>query len=213
MPIVIATWPGGDVSIVIMRKGFTAVDLYEELDAFSDPLRAKCYVARPRFDEFFVHVERQDDGPSHADVGKINGTRIKPYPWPSSVVSEHVRSVYRRSRAMNNAPEEMSDFRDAKQAMPEPPSPKFTAEEINKMAPFSGVYVSWDDDGKAFYVGESAHVPSRVRSSRPEIANRAIGVIKCDPSERRRIECYFIGVLNPPGNSQSTHRMSEGNKE
>jgi len=93
--------------------------------------------------------------------------------------------------------------------MPVPPLPELTAKQVRSMPAFSGIYVAWNDDGSAHYVGESQDVPSRVSSSRPEIASRRIGVYKCEASERKRIECYFIGILNPAGNSQSTHRMSK----
>ena len=76
------------------------------------------------------------------------------------------------------------------------------------MSPFSGVYVAWNDDGTAHYVGESINVPSRVQASRPEIGERLIGVIECDKNERLRIESLFIGLLNPSGNSQSLERAA-----
>jgi hypothetical protein len=79
------------------------------------------------------------------------------------------------------------------------------------MEPFSGVYVAWNDDGTAHYVGESMNVPSRVQSSRPEISDRLVGVLKCDENDRLRIEALFIGLLNPAGNAQSTARAAARN--
>lgn len=74
------------------------------------------------------------------------------------------------------------------------------------MPSFSGVYLAYGDDGVCHYVGESRDVTGRVGESRPEIAGRRLAVIPCAPSERKRIECYYIGLLDPPGNSQSTRR-------
>lgn len=72
------------------------------------------------------------------------------------------------------------------------------------MESFCGVYFSFDADGSCHYVGESVDVTTRVSRSRSEIGDMVIGLIKCERHERKRIEAYFIGLLDPPGNSQST---------
>ena len=193
-----------------MPVGFTAVDLYEELDGESDPLSARCYKVRGVCGEVYVTVDCDEDGT--AIVGGMNDTKVRLLAWPSNVVSQHVRSVYRDARHLCDDARAVVDFSAAAEKMPTPPLPAFRAADINKMEPFSGVYVSWDDDGNPHYVGESKDVPSRVKKTRPEIGDRRIGVIRCDPEHRRRIECYLIGLLNPPGNSQSTHRMSSSSE-
>lgn len=94
-------------------------------------------------------------------------------------------------------------------SFPAPPSQTFTVDEVNRMPLFCGVYFAYDDDGSVYYVGESERVPKRVRKTRPEIGDRRIGVIRCEKHERKRIEAYFVAMLNPPGNGASTHRMLE----
>ena len=75
------------------------------------------------------------------------------------------------------------------------------------MDPFCGVYFSYNEDGSCHYVGESKNVTQRVTKSRDEIGGRRIGLVKCEPQDRKRIEAFYVAMLNPPGNAISTHRM------
>jgi hypothetical protein len=90
--------------------------------------------------------------------------------------------------------------------IPPIPEKRWTISEVRRMPSFSGVYLAYGDDGVCHYVGESKDVTARVGESRPEISGRRIAVVPCDPIARKRIECYYIGLLDPPGNSQSTRR-------
>jgi hypothetical protein len=220
MPVVIAAWPDGTVSVVSMNRGFSATDLYCQLDAEGDPLLAKCYVISRAGDRcFHIGTRRLDewelppaDGyPERKKVESIEG-RAKKFAWPKRVVRDYYRSLSRTGRASAReiVVEEMhaSDIRQ----MPRPPDPQCNADEIKKLPAFSGVYVAWNDDGTVHYVGESTNVPSRVSRARPEIGDRRIGFVACPPQDRKRIECFFIGILDPPGNSQSTHRTSASSK-
>lgn len=91
--------------------------------------------------------------------------------------------------------------------MPAEPVDAYAVNEIRSMPKFCGVYFAFNEDGSCHYVGESENVPDRVRSGREEIGTRKIGFVRCEPHERKRIEAYFVAMLNPPGNGISTHRM------
>ena len=94
--------------------------------------------------------------------------------------------------------------------MPPVPAGEHTIEDIRGMLPFSGVYIGYVDDVPV-YVGESRDVTKRVTRSRLELADcDGIGIVACPPEHRRRLEAYFIGLLNPPRNSQSSERIDKG---
>jgi len=224
MPLVIALWPNRTFSLVNMASGFSDVDLYHALDYEADPLIARCYVVSTdaekqlhitsSFIEGELGKRAGDDNQQDAcaaeylTVAREDG-RLRRYSWQKNVVQRYLRSQYASFRWSDNISQILQLHNAELGTMPVPPLPELTAKQVRSMPAFSGIYVAWNDDGSAHYVGESQDVPSRVSSSRPEIASRRIGVYKCEASERKRIECYFIGILNPAGNSQSTHRMSK----
>ncbi len=227
MPLIVALWPNRTVTFVYMQSGFTATDLYHELDQECDPLCAKCYVVgKDECDSMYVTTESNSDSLTKDDhkpdvekrkaeylrLGCLQG-RKRRYRWPRTVVRDYIRSVYSDTRMQDTIHRMVEDYQRDMEGMPIPPSPKFSAKDVRGMEPFSGVYVSWNDDGTPFYVGESKNVPERVNGSRPEIGERRIGVLRCDEHDRKRLECFFIGLLNPPGNSQSTHRMQKSTSE
>jgi len=90
--------------------------------------------------------------------------------------------------------------------IPPVPEKRWTIADVRKMPSFHGVYLAFNDDGSVHYVGESVDVTSRVSESRKELYGRKLAVIECDKHARKRVECYYIGLLDPPGNSQSTRR-------
>ena len=224
MPFVVALWPNRTVTFLRMPSGFTATDLYHELDQECDPLCARCYVVgKGDCGDMYVTTESNGDSFSKDDhkpnserrnadylrVDCLHGKKRR-YRWPRNVVRDYIRSVYSDTRMQDTIHRMVEDYQRDMEGMPIPPSPKFSAKDIRSMDAFSGVYVSWNDDGTPYYVGESKNVPERVTGSRPEIGERRIGVLRCDEHDRKRLECFFIGLLNPPGNSQSTHRMQKG---
>lgn len=81
--------------------------------------------------------------------------------------------------------------------------------DIRRMDSFAGVYFAFNSDGSCHYVGESLDVTKRVSRNRPELAGRRISFIRCRAHDRKRIECYYIGLLDPPGNAQSTVRSKQ----
>jgi hypothetical protein len=215
MPIVVAVWPNNTVSIARMPTGFSATSLFDVLDQVGDPQIAECYVLKSKDGELFAnfdwyHATDEIASPMSKNLQlEIHQGRMKKFPWPKTVWRDWFRAIERgtrywqRERTISTLrQEEISDF-------PAAPSNTYTVEEVRKMSSFSGVYFAFNADGSCHYVGEAKDVTKRVLRSRAEIGDRRIGVIACKESERKRIESYFIGILNPPGNSQSTHRMGE----
>lgn len=222
MPVVIAVWPNNTISVLKVPSGFSATYLFSVLDEEACPTDAQIYVTRSD-DQGVLHVGWSYELDYGAPVSpQSHGLRIdcfsgraKKWKWPPTVVRDYYRCLQksvRRRDAERNArtmtSEELKDF-------PAAPAPDFTVDEIRAMDPFCGVYFAFDKDGTCHYVGESRNVTSRVSKSRPEISDRMIGVIKCENHERKRIESYFIGLLDPPGNSQSTASQfrKEGGRE
>lgn len=220
MPVVIARWPNGTFSIVMMQSGFSMVDLFWTLDDEANPnesvvylLKSKNGVAHATFDwDEKDYLFRQDGepravrlGPSAGRIGSHSG-RLKKLKWPRGIVRLAYRSAFGAQRAdVRRNLREMSS--DEIKDFPAEPSETFSVEEVRAMPPFCGVYLAYNEDGSCHYVGESSNVTSRVVSSRKEIDSRRIGVIRCEPHDRKRIEAYFTAMLDPPGNAISTHRM------
>jgi len=215
MPIVIAVWPNNTISVLRMWTGFTMLDLFSEIDHEAGPLDAICYLVRGDEDGMHITFDWKclDDGSAvgpksmHVGLGKICG-RIKKLPWPSDIQKQWYRKLEADIRRGDAA--EACRFLAAEDIprMPSPPPPSHTVEEVRSMETFCGVYLAYDPDGSCHYVGESLDVPGRVSKSRPEIGDRLIGLIRCVKRERKRIEAYFIAMLDPPGNAISTHRMA-----
>ncbi len=235
MPTIVAVWPNNSTSVVVMERGWKPIDLFYELDHVGDPVSAKVWVLNRNRGEA-VHVttdwvrEKQlpdmelSETHDAADVSdrvgpKSFGVRfslagdsgsVKRFCWPSNIMRQFVFASLRDQVKNPKVAEAILSAECGKMLaeIPPPPPPMHSAKDINKMDPFAGVYVSWNQDGTAHYVGESINVPSRVQASRPEIGERMIGVVRCDKNERLRIEALFIGLLNPAGNSQSLERAA-----
>ena len=216
MPLIIAVWPNNTISVLRIWNGFTMLELYDELDREHDPLDATCYRAREDDDGLHISFDWMDLDPGSKagpeSVGLVLDSvagRLKKLEWPSDIRKQWFRNMERSIRKS-----EASDlFRylsdDENPRLPAPPPPCHTVDEIKKMKPFCGVYLAYDPDGSCHYVGESIKVPERVSSARPEIGDRLIGLVHCDIHQRRRIEAYYIGLLDPPGNAQSSHRLAK----
>lgn len=220
MPMIVAQWPNNTVSIVRMQTGFSMMDLFWELDKEGDPMEAKCYTIKPSRRTGDLHVcfdwicasEESDSIKPSTESSKVgicaDEGSVKELPWPNDMSRQyqlHYQRLIRHREAAvacrELSAEDISGF-------PDPPPPMHTSAAVRAMPSFSGVYVAYEDDGRAHYVGESKDVTARVMGWRPEIGTRRIGVIKCKPEERKLIEAYFISRLDPPGNACSTHQMA-----
>lgn len=214
MPLVVAVWPNNTISIIRVRSGFTMLDLFAQIDVEAAPLDATCYQIRS--DEDGMHItfdwKHLDDGtkvtPETTDivVGKLFG-RVKKLEWPEDILKQWMRKLatsVRRQACMDRG---RFLFADEIPKFPCAPSPTHTVAEVRRMNPFCGVYFAFNEDGSCHYVGESEDVTKRVSKSREEIGDRLIGFVECSPHERKRIEAYFVALLDPPGNGASSHRM------
>lgn len=216
MPLVIAVWPNNTISVLRMWSSFSMVDLFHELDAEADPIDATCYRVGEDDDGLHITFDWKFDSPGEpvmpqskaVGIGKISG-RIKKLPWPKDIKKQWWREMDASARRANArsaysylSSEEIPKF-------PSPPPPSHTADEVRAMPAFCGVYLAYNADGTCYYVGESENVTQRVSKSRPEIGERMLGLVRCEKSERKRIENYFCALLDPPGNAMSTHRMSQ----
>jgi hypothetical protein len=236
MSTVIAVWPDNTTSVVVFPGKWSAVDLFYELDHIGDPLSTRVYVIR-RHGPCPTHATtdwaktdpalKTQDISGKPDAGcagsslqpstkrlrvRLAGDEgsVKKFDWPPNVVRQFLFASWRDRLRDDSVREAALSAECGKmlESLPSPPPPQYTAKEVNQMQPFSGVYVAWNDDATAHYVGESLNVPSRVQASRPEIGDRMLGVVQCDKNERLRIEALFIGLLNPAGNSQSLERAA-----
>jgi hypothetical protein len=213
MPLVIAVWPNNTISIVKMEPGFEAVSLFCELDQIADPQDATCYVVRPDKDGLCVnfdwpHPSDETVGPKSTGLRlELHQGKVRKFSWPETVCRDYIRSMATAARKLGRQVTAATMSVDEIGQFPAAPTEMFTVAEVRGMESFSGVYFAFNVDGSCHYVGEAKDVTSRVSKSRPEIGDRTIGLIRCEPHERKRIESYFIGILDPPGNCQSTHRM------
>jgi hypothetical protein len=213
MPLVIAVWPNNTISIVKMEPGFTAVSLFCELDQICDPQDATCYVVRP--DEYglcvnfdWPYLSDETVGPKSTALRlESHQGKVRKFRWPKTVCRDYIRSMAIAARKRDREATAATMSADEISQFPAAPTKTFTVAEVRGMESFSGVYFAFNTDGSCHYVGEAKDVTNRVSKSRPEIGDRTIGLIRCEPHERKRLESYFIGILNPPGNCQSTHRM------
>jgi hypothetical protein len=92
--------------------------------------------------------------------------------------------------------------------LPMPPRPTVSIADIRSLTSSPGVYVAWAmlcDSWRCVYVGESRNLRKRL-SKRPELDGTTLGIHLCERRERKRIECFFIALLNPRMNGQSTTR-------
>lgn len=238
MSTVLAVWPNNTISVIVMERGWKPIDLFYELDHIGDPLSARVWLLKRTdggavhattdwAKKKLTPAQSVLDVSGDADEGNTDESlnalscgvrvscagdsgKVKRLRWPAGITREFL-FVSWRDRV------DQPEVRDAILAaecgkmlanIPSPPPPLFTAKQVNQMEPFAGVYVSWNQDGTAHYVGESINVPSRVQASRPEIGERFVGVVRCDKNERLRLEALFIGLLNPSGNSQSSERAA-----
>lgn len=217
MALVVAVWPNNTISILRVESGFTMLDLFAQIDVEASPLDATCYQIAS--DEDGMHItfnwtNFDDDGSAVMPtskglaIGKLFG-KVRKLPWPDDILKQWMRELSRSARRQHFL--ESAQFLSAESIprFPAPPDGQYTVCEVRRMKPFCGVYFAFNHDGSCHYIGESEDVTNRVSKSRPEIGDRLIGVIQCMPHERKRLEAYFVAMLDPPGNAASSHRMRE----
>lgn len=99
----------------------------------------------------------------------------------------------------------MELYERAKYFFPPPPPPEFAACDAAKAPRCPGVYFIYDGD-QIVYVGESICVGNRLANHPHATSRRLASVIRCDTLQRKRLEAFYIGLLNPRLNRESTSR-------
>lgn len=230
MPIVIAKWPNGTFSVIKAPLGFSMSTLFWELDNEADPGDATLYLLKQdkdgwshmtfdwNHDDFVQQEGAEDDGTRvllTQNSGRLDthSGRLKKLKWPRNILRNAYRAMF-AERPPESVDRKLSEMTaDQIKDLPSEPVQTYTVDEVRSMEPFSGVYFAFNEDGSCHYVGEAKDVTTRVSKNREEIGSRRIGLISCKPHERKRIESYFVGLLDPPGNGASTHRMKKKEKE
>lgn len=217
MALVVAVWPNNTISILRVESGFTMLDLFAQIDVEASPLDATCYQIAS--DEDGMHItfdwKHLDDDESSVTpdsrgvaIGKLFG-KVRKLPWPEDILKQWMRDLARSARRSDCLEQAQFLLAENIPRFPAPPEGRYTVCEVRRMNPFCGVYFAFDPDGSCHYIGESEDVTKRVTKSRPEIGDRLIGLIQCMPHERKRLEAYFVALLDPPGNAASSHRMRQ----
>ena len=94
---------------------------------------------------------------------------------------------------------------------PPPPHPSPVADALDMARSAAGVYFLFCR-GACVYVGQSIDIRNRLGSHEQMDGIDSVGVIYCDSSQRKRLECFYIGLLNSERNDQSTVRTRERDK-
>ena len=202
---VLAFWPDRSFTCVAESAwgAMTPEYLWNLLEEFGPPAEAKIVVG--------IATGASPGEPAAVDVTPFidaeNEIRFKIQP---SDVTELYRMEFRQSVARRCGreypvpPVNNLTPGDFSNAIPPLPQRTYTLKQIKAMPKFSGVYFAYKG-GRCIYVGQSKNVPGRVSGSRKELAEAdEFGVIKCSPEQTRRIESYYIGLLDPVNNCEHT---------
>ena len=96
-------------------------------------------------------------------------------------------------------------YERAKYFFPPPPPPEFPSSDAAKAPRCPGVYFIYEGD-EIVYVGESICVGDRLANHPHATHFRLASVITCEKIQRKRLESFYIGLINPRLNRESTSR-------
>jgi hypothetical protein len=91
----------------------------------------------------------------------------------------------------------------AQMFFPPPPLPSLDATQTGEAPDSSGVYFLYSDQ-RLLYVGESLSIRRRLGHHEHRGKFDSFGWLNCSSGQRKRLESFYIGVLDPPLNHQST---------
>jgi hypothetical protein len=97
-------------------------------------------------------------------------------------------------------------YERAKYFFPPPPLPELSINDATRATNNPGVYFLYQD-AVIVYVGESLNVRNRLVSHEHKGCATHFSVCECDKTQRKRLEAFYIGVLNPRLNTQSSERV------
>lgn len=84
-----------------------------------------------------------------------------------------------------------------------PPPPALAVRDAMRVLPDqAGVYFFYQSS-HCVYVGEAISIRDRVKSHEHIGKADGVGFLLCDPYQRKRIESYYIGLIDPPLNKTS----------
>jgi len=85
-------------------------------------------------------------------------------------------------------------------SMPTVPKPTLRRSDVQKMQPFSGIYIEWDEE-VCQYVGLSVNVPLRVREGHHRLdGDSMMSVLEFPKDQLVRVEHFYIWLLHPRKN-------------
>ena len=96
-------------------------------------------------------------------------------------------------------------YERAKYFFPPPPAAWVGFDSLDALPHTAGVYFIWEGTS-VVYVGETIDLKARLRFHEHASSCRSISFIECDKRQRRRLEAFYIGVLDPHLNKESTRR-------
>lgn len=97
-------------------------------------------------------------------------------------------------------------YENAKYFFPPPPMPSAGMETAQNIPSASGVYFVWENK-QVVYVGESVDLRRRLAAGHEHFkGDRKVSFVVCDTRQRRRLEAFYIGLLDPSLNKESTAR-------
>ena len=94
-------------------------------------------------------------------------------------------------------------YEAAQMFFPPPPMPTVLASDIDQAPDCSGVYFLYSNN-VLMYVGESLSIRKRLVRHQHKGKFDSFGWLRCDPAQRKRLESFYIGVLDPFLNHEST---------
>jgi hypothetical protein len=97
-------------------------------------------------------------------------------------------------------------YQHAQMFFPPPPAPAMRADEVRNAPQSSGVYFLYQGQF-VVYVGESVNIKARLSGHDQQGRFDAAGFLLCDPHQRKRLEAFYKGLLDPPLNHESSDRL------
>jgi hypothetical protein len=95
-------------------------------------------------------------------------------------------------------------YEAAQMFFPPPPLPSLKANQTSRASDSSGVYFLYSEQ-RLLYVGESLSIRRRLGHHEHKGKFDSFGWLNCASGQRKRLEAFYIGLLNPPLNHQSTY--------
>lgn len=214
MPAFIAYWPDSSISVLSYPGGSDDSTyeswLFEDLDQERDPLEAKVYKLPQGYHlQTEVWIGKNKKTGKHRACLSVTGfhcddKRPKRMAWSPDISFRRwnrIRMQQRKAAAEKAAESSIASYCSDDSSYPPVPAACFTIEEVRAMQPFSGIYIAiHEHTGAVQYVGKSRDVTKRVSSSRKELADCRIAVVRMAPEDIHFAELHYIAKCRPYAN-------------